>query len=74
MVTNLTPSERKGSLRPKMGDLEAILAQAPSAAAFGEDKGYKLILHSLYLKWLRSMVTIIGSISLVICPTEEWWA
>lgn len=50
-------------MRSKMGDLEAILAQSPSAAAFG-DKGFKLILIGMCLKWSRGM--FIATVSLIL--------
>jgi hypothetical protein len=47
-------------VRSKMGDLEAILAQSLSAAAFG-DRGYWLILIGMCLKWSVRMSAVIGT-------------
>lgn len=44
-----------------MGDIEAILAQSASAAAFG-DEGRKLVNTGMYLAWSLRMVPIIAVI------------
>ena len=42
-------------MRPKMGDLEAIIAQSHPASAFGA-KGFWLILIGMCLNWSRSVL------------------